>query len=345
MAYPKFEAPKWQTGRISALRQKFAAPQVGRLKRGMSSWMGMGYDPQSVQARRATIRGFGEGLGGIMSAAGQSALSQYGQEYGSQFEAAKLGFGARMEEERTSREEEEAGRRRKWQTEEREDVMWGGARPGEYAGGGGPRGPGGGFLGGSGLIRRPEKMKQGSFSRKEYLRARAGRAKGGPVHKSLYSVGEGGTPSKPKPELVVYKGGRMELVGKKGPEIRTFSKEGQVIPAGKTKKILKNKGLSIVSRKRGGPVKKLHTNIMNYLTATRFSPSGAGHMPMWQFMLQRQPQKLTGLLSYMQGKKVSLGGAPFDPTTKSRGPRPPTRDVRGTQRPSLEYKASLGRGR
>ena len=253
-----------------------------------------------------------------------------------------------MEEERTSREEEEAGRRRKWQTEEREDLMWGGARPGEYPGGGGPGGPGrpgGGLFGGGARIRRPEKMTPGRFSQKEYLRARAGRAKGGPVHKTVYKVGEGGTASKPKPELVVYKGGRMELVGKKGPEIRTFTNEGQVIPAGKTKKILKNKGLSIVSRKRGGPVKKLHTNIMNYLTATRMDPSGAGHMPYWQFMLQAQPEKLAGMLTYLQGGKPSFGRAGTAPTVKGRGPRPPTRDVRGTQRPSLEYKASLMRRR
>lgn len=101
MAYPQFKAPKWQTSRISALRQQFAAPQVGRLKRKMSGWMGMGYDPQSMQARRSAIRGYGEGLGGIMTGAGQLALGQYGQEYGTQFKTAQIQHGtAERESER-----------------------------------------------------------------------------------------------------------------------------------------------------------------------------------------------------------------------------------------------------
>ena len=90
MAYPKFEAPEWQKGRVSALTQQFAAPQVGRLKRQMSPWMIGGGGPERGQEIRGAMRGYGEGLGGILGASRQAALGQYGQEYGRQFEGARL---------------------------------------------------------------------------------------------------------------------------------------------------------------------------------------------------------------------------------------------------------------
>ena len=376
---PKFEMPEWQTSRISALRQQFAAPQVGRMKRQMSPWLLGGDGPQGELDVRGAMRGYGEGLGGILSGAGQLALSQYGQEYGSQFEGAKLGFEAALEKSRADWQTGERTGAEEWRTREREEELWGGVLPGEFGPpGGGPGASGPGVSVGGSLTRRPEKMTQKSLD-PNYMRPIlksnpfTSRQKGGPVQPFAYSVGEGGTPSKPKPELVVYKGGRMELVGKKGPEIRTFAKEGEVIPAGKTKKILKNKGLSIVSREKGGRVREksaglpLQQKIMQYLTATRFSPSGAGHMPYWQFMLQAQPQKLAGLLSYMQGQKpsfgsgaVSTGPARKQSTRKgfvsekkgvSKSPSGPGTEgagayaeLRGFKEPSTKYKRWLGRG-
>ena len=50
-----------------------------------------------------------------------------------------------------------------------------------------------------------------------------------------------------------YNNDRFELVGKKGPEVRTFKEPGMVIPAGKTKKMLKSMGIPI-SRQQGGRV-------------------------------------------------------------------------------------------
>ena len=72
---------------------------------------------------------------------------------------------------------------------------------------------------------------------------------------------------------------------------------------------------------------------MSYLKSTRMDPSGgAGHMPWWQFMLQRQPEKLAGLLSVLTGRKsVSLGkpqGAPGSTRrTTSEGETPSTTQV------------------
>lgn len=276
---PTFQAPAWQTSRISALRQQVAAPQVGRLKRAMSPWMLGGRDPQGELGARRAIRGYGEGLSGIMAGAGQTALSQYGQEYATKFGAAKTQFGAELGGARADWEGGTAKSRADWEgvmakakadwlEEQRKRVY--------------PRARGGKIQGGkraSRKQRRREDMepptmrlvgrkfgKPGSGTwvktpmtaeqrrrywwRQQSVKAWEGprRAKGGSVNKDapLYKVGERG------PELVKYNNGRFELVGKRGPEIRTFQEEGEVIPAGKTKDILKR----VIKRKRGGPVKK-----------------------------------------------------------------------------------------
>ena len=269
---PTFEAPEWDKGKITQLTRAAAAPGMRALRRGMRQALPTGYSPQEVQARRAALEGYGGGLSQVMGGARAAGAAQYGQQYGREFEAAKLGFGAELEGARADwqagqarqREEFETGEaetRREWQEEqwerereERENQRWwdtpaGGIFPGggqaSGAGGGYPSGGGGGLpLGGGGApIRRPEpKMKQGRFSRKEYLRARAGRKKGGPVHSSVqapvYEVGEEG------PELYVPDRGQSQVVGTQGPEARTFSQEGEIIPAPETQEIM-NKQMQI----------------------------------------------------------------------------------------------------
>lgn len=307
MAYPQFEAPEWMTGRISALRQKFAAPQVGRLKRQMGGWMGMGYDPQAIQARRATIRGFGEGLGGIMSGAGQLALSQYGQEYGTQFEAARLTHGAGMEEERGRLAREEAERGREFESEEarrrreHEESQLEYERTGE----------------------RPRRRTATMFP---------GLAKGGPVTKKPY------------------------LVGEEGPELFVPNTSGRIIPNPQTQKKMKSKSLyiprqyggwvsgpeqeklrrQVESKKyrdilRGGrttkqavsPTSPISAGIMNYLMSKQMGPGAGWAMgkPTWQMLLHKRPQMLAGLLSFLQGRKFdfgSPGGAPIPREWKAR---------------------------
>ena len=338
---PEFEAPTWDKSKITGYAQAAAAPGIRQLRRGLQTAIPRGYTPWDVQGRRAAIEGYGGGLSQVMGGARATGAAQYGQEYGREFEAAKIGYGGRLQkaqadwqagQARTQREwqEEQWGRERQEREDIREDQMWGGTPPGGVV-------PGGG---GGGLIRRPEKMKQRSFAPWEM----PNRAKGGPVHSSVqapvYEVGEEG------PELYVPDRGQPQVVGTQGPEARTFSQEGEIIPASETQEIMnrqmqisydplpplskkeqaifdaaigeegfeatsENRENMLIKRQRGGRVQRqespLQQNIMNYLSATRFSPSGAGHMPYWQFMLQAQPQKLAGLLAYLQGGKPDFG--------------------------------------
>ncbi len=387
MPYQQFAAPAWQTSRISALSQQFAAPQIGRLKRKMTGVMaGMGYDPQSALARRSAIRGYGEGLGGITAGAGERASSQYGQEYAKRLAIygggrgggggggiVPPGQGYRTGSIRTPEQEAEVTKPRQWIGQQRK--MGRAANPYGFR----QRGGRVGVAGGRRLWRPSLKMlavKRGSELEKlqeqdrwhKYLRFQQPygrrRTKGGRIQESIYMVGEKG------PELVKYDSGRFELVGTEGPEVRTFVEKGTVIPAGKTKKILKRKRGGKVGPKTqltqrirglteqlqvkelekglegGGPSGSIMKgNIMRYLTSTRMDPGGgAGHMPWWQFMLQRQPKKLAGMLSYMQGGKFSFGVTGGSPTTRESGPRPPTQYPGGGQaQPSLEYEAWLKR--
>ena len=343
MPYQQFQAPAWQTSRISELRQQFAAPQVGRLKRKMSPWMIGGGGPQRGQETRGTMRGYGEGLSSIMAGAGKAALSQYGQEYQGKLGTylagggggaggaggammAPSGQGYRTGTMRTPEQEEgfQRGLQRPiW-------ARFGGGQPmGRQVGG--PVGPkplmktmprrfiplnaARGLRGGRptegmniktqfGLSRinkqQYEKWAQSNFAPGQFggmqirespfdIRQRAAsvfgigvpglagtpwkvkhmkppkpskvkkevylvgpqgyykpvkRQKGGPV----YKVGEKG------PELVKYDSGHFEVVGKQGPEIRTFSEKGTVIPAGKTKKMLKSMYMPI-KRQMGGRIR------------------------------------------------------------------------------------------
>jgi hypothetical protein len=106
------------------------------------------------------------------------------------------------------------------------------------------------------------------------------------------AIGEGGFEATPKST----EGDRenMLIQRKRGGRVTRYERRLQ-----KEARVKQLKG------KIAGPA--LEQNIMNYLTATRFDPSGAGHMPYWQFMLQAQPQKLAGLLGYLQGRKPGFG--------------------------------------
>lgn len=62
----------------------------------------------------------------------------------------------------------------------------------------------------------------------------AGRYKGGPVGQKPYLVGEKG------PEIYASEDGDHEIVGAEGPEIRTFPKDGKIIPNNKVSKYMLN---------------------------------------------------------------------------------------------------------
>jgi len=296
MAYPQFQAPEWMTSRVSALRQKFASPQVGRLKRKMSGMMGMGYDPQSVQARRATMRGYGEGLGGIMGAAGESALSQYGQEYGTQFAAARLTHETGMEEERGRLARAEAERVREWQAGETEYRLTG---------------------------KRP---------RRRTARMGISMAKGGKVVsmvKKPYLVGEEG------PELFVPNTSGTIVPNPKtqkrmkGKSLYIPRQYGGWVHGPEQEKlrqrVMSKKYRDILSGGRGpgkgeGKMSPMSKGIMNYLMSKKMTGLGLHELPgpMWQKLLHKRPQMLAGMLSFLGGGKVDFGSP-----GGGRSPRPP----------------------
>lgn len=105
MAYPTyqaptFQAPTWDERKITGLTQAAAAPGVRRLRRQAGRALPGGYSPQEIQARRAAITGYGGGLAEIMGGARAAGRAQYGEQYGREFEAARLGHMGELEEAR-----------------------------------------------------------------------------------------------------------------------------------------------------------------------------------------------------------------------------------------------------
>lgn len=241
---PTFEAPEWDESRITELTQAAAAPGMRALGRGMRESLPGGYSPQEVQARRAVVEGYGGALSQVMGGARATGRAQYGEQYGREFQAEELGFGAEMEEARAEWQGGQAEAQREWQTgeteaqrdweEEQREIQ----REWEEEFGG----PGGTGL--PGPAERPDPETTGG-GRTTDPWAGSGwfsqRATGGRITAPTYEVGERG------PELVAYDSGRTELVGQDGPEVRTFPERGEVIPAGKTR--------AIMSRQGGGPVR------------------------------------------------------------------------------------------
>ena len=84
---PEFEAPEWDEGEISRIRQVRAAPGVRRLRGAVQQAMGGVYE--SPQIKRMTLRqalaGYGMGLESVMSGAGREARGEYGEEYGREY--------------------------------------------------------------------------------------------------------------------------------------------------------------------------------------------------------------------------------------------------------------------
>ena len=117
---PEFEAPEWNDSKITQLTQAAAAPGVRQLRRGVGQALPTGYSPQEVQARRATMEGYGAGLSQVMGGARATGRAQYGQQYGRQFQAAQLGFGAQLQKSQADWQASQAAAQRGWQAGESE---------------------------------------------------------------------------------------------------------------------------------------------------------------------------------------------------------------------------------
>jgi hypothetical protein len=124
---------------------------------------------------------------------------------------------------------------------------------------------------------------------------------------------------------VKYDNGRFELVGRHGPEIRTFAEKGTVIPAGKTKKMLKGK--TPISRHRGGRVNLQPGGTMKQQPG-RWLPSAMaealGFVPRGSWMLSRSMiiSKAEWERDQARQNKLAIalarapGGAPARPKAK-----------------------------
>lgn len=92
------------TSRIEELTQQFASPGVRQLRRGLTSALATapGVNPIiAAQQKRQAVRGFGEGLEGVVSSARSVALDIFGREF-SQLTEAERG---RVQEEIRRRQE------------------------------------------------------------------------------------------------------------------------------------------------------------------------------------------------------------------------------------------------
>lgn len=88
--------PAYDYERINALTQKYAAPGVSRLKRGLSEALMTGTYLDNPAARALVsgraLESYGAGIGEVTSGAGRLAQSTYGQEYGAQEQAGLLNW-------------------------------------------------------------------------------------------------------------------------------------------------------------------------------------------------------------------------------------------------------------
>ena len=96
---PEFEAPEWDEGEISRIRQVRAAPGVRRLRGAVQQAMGGVYE--SPQIKRMTLRqalaGYGMGLESVMSGAGREARGEYGEEYGREYAGEQMEWQANVQ--------------------------------------------------------------------------------------------------------------------------------------------------------------------------------------------------------------------------------------------------------
>lgn len=89
-----FNAPRWDNEKITALTQKRAMPGIRSLRDQVQRVTGRRYD--NPQVARMTLRealaSYGQGLGSVISSAGNAAVNEYSQEYDALADAAKTSF-------------------------------------------------------------------------------------------------------------------------------------------------------------------------------------------------------------------------------------------------------------
>ena len=100
---PTYTAPEWDENRISSIRQKMIAFPTAKLQSQLRE-QSLGIRNQlrdnpnaMIQAQRKLLRGYGEGLGGVMAQAEKEATAQYAQEFANKREEAMTNFMAKRD--------------------------------------------------------------------------------------------------------------------------------------------------------------------------------------------------------------------------------------------------------
>ena len=81
---PTYSAPQWDTGAIDALTQKRAAPGLRAMRNQVNRASGVSYDNPNMKRMtlRDALQGYGQGVESALSSANQSAVNEYGTEFG-----------------------------------------------------------------------------------------------------------------------------------------------------------------------------------------------------------------------------------------------------------------------
>jgi hypothetical protein len=95
---PTYKAPEYNDRKVKAMTQMAAGPGLRSLRNQMASAMGQTYENPNVGAmqKRNVLQGYGAGLGNVMSSAHGNAVSEYGQQYASETDAARRNFDAEL---------------------------------------------------------------------------------------------------------------------------------------------------------------------------------------------------------------------------------------------------------
>ena len=82
--------PVYDTGKVAALTQQFAAPGIRNLRNTVQQVQQGYFENPNVKAQtlRDTLAGYGAGLENVVAGAGKTAMSEYGQEYGAEVQGA-----------------------------------------------------------------------------------------------------------------------------------------------------------------------------------------------------------------------------------------------------------------
>jgi hypothetical protein len=95
---PEFEAPEYDDRAVAAKTQKIAAPRIRQLREAVRTTQAQSYENPNIKRMTVgqALQGYGTGLESVMAGARRGAISEYGQEYQSEFSEAQMNFQAQL---------------------------------------------------------------------------------------------------------------------------------------------------------------------------------------------------------------------------------------------------------